>query len=158
MIQQESIVKVADNSGAKTALVIRVLGGTRRRYAGLVDVVIVAVKAPAMAAAATSVQAMLGADTAVMTAMNGVPWWFGHALPALAGAPLASIDPGGRILAAIPAHHAVGGVVHLSASSSEPGVVRHAFGNRVIIGEAAGAPSPRLARIAAALRAAEIDV
>ena len=44
MIQQESMVKVADNSGAQTALVIRVLGGTRRRYAGLGDVVIVAVK------------------------------------------------------------------------------------------------------------------
>ncbi|MFN2397396.1 MAG: 50S ribosomal protein L14 [Gemmatimonadaceae bacterium] len=44
MIQQESIVKVADNSGAKRALVIRVLGGTRRRYAGLGDTVIVAVK------------------------------------------------------------------------------------------------------------------
>ena len=44
MIQQESMVKVADNSGAKTALVIRVLGGTRRRYAGLGDIVIVAVK------------------------------------------------------------------------------------------------------------------
>ncbi|HJP85758.1 MAG TPA: 50S ribosomal protein L14 [Gemmatimonadaceae bacterium] len=44
MIQQESVVKVADNSGAKTALVIRVLGGTRRRYASLGDVVIVAVK------------------------------------------------------------------------------------------------------------------
>ncbi|MEA3246337.1 MAG: 50S ribosomal protein L14 [Gemmatimonadota bacterium] len=44
MIQQESMVRVADNSGAKRALVIRVLGGTRRRYAGLGDVVIVAVK------------------------------------------------------------------------------------------------------------------
>jgi large subunit ribosomal protein L14 len=44
MIQQESIVKVADNSGAKRALVIRVLGGTGRRYAGLGDTVIVAVK------------------------------------------------------------------------------------------------------------------
>jgi large subunit ribosomal protein L14 len=44
VIQQESVVKVADNSGAKTALVIRVLGGTRRRYATLGDVVIVAVK------------------------------------------------------------------------------------------------------------------
>ena len=44
MIQQESGVKVADNSGAKRALVIRVLGGTRRRYAGLGDRVIVAVK------------------------------------------------------------------------------------------------------------------
>jgi large subunit ribosomal protein L14 len=44
MIQQESMVKGADNSGAKTALVIRVLGGTRRRYAGLGDIVVVAVK------------------------------------------------------------------------------------------------------------------
>ena len=44
MIQQESVVKVADNSGAKRALVIRVLGGTRRRYAGLGDRVVVAVK------------------------------------------------------------------------------------------------------------------
>ena len=44
MIQQESMVKVADNSGAKTALVIRVLAGTRRRYAGLGDIVVVAVK------------------------------------------------------------------------------------------------------------------
>ena len=44
MIQQESMVKVADNSGAKRALVIRVLGGTRRRYAGLGDIVVIAVK------------------------------------------------------------------------------------------------------------------
>ena len=44
MVQQESILKIADNSGAKKALVIRVLGGSKRRYAGLGDVVIVAVK------------------------------------------------------------------------------------------------------------------
>ena len=44
MIQQESMVKVADNSGAKRALVIRVLGGSKRRYAGLGDVVVVTIK------------------------------------------------------------------------------------------------------------------
>ena len=44
MVQQETIVRIADNSGAKRALVIRVLGGSRRRYAGLGDVVIVAIK------------------------------------------------------------------------------------------------------------------
>ena len=44
MVQQESIVRIADNSGAKRALVIRVLGGSGRRYAGLGDVVIVAIK------------------------------------------------------------------------------------------------------------------
>jgi large subunit ribosomal protein L14 len=44
MVQQESIIRIADNSGAKRALVIKVLGGTRRRYAGLGDVVVVTVK------------------------------------------------------------------------------------------------------------------
>ena len=44
MIQQETILKIADNSGAKRALCIRVLGGTKRRYAGLGDVIVVAVK------------------------------------------------------------------------------------------------------------------
>ena len=44
MVQQETILRVADNSGARKALVIRVLGGSKRRYAGLGDVVIVAIK------------------------------------------------------------------------------------------------------------------
>lgn len=44
MVQQESIIRIADNSGAKRALVIKVLGGTRRRYAGVGDVVVVTVK------------------------------------------------------------------------------------------------------------------
>jgi large subunit ribosomal protein L14 len=44
MVQQETIIRIADNSGAKRALVIKVLGGTRRRYAGLGDIVVVTVK------------------------------------------------------------------------------------------------------------------
>lgn len=44
MVQQESMIRIADNSGAKKALVIKVVGGTRRRYAGLGDVVVVTVK------------------------------------------------------------------------------------------------------------------
>ena len=44
MVQQESQVKIADNSGARRALVIRVLGGSKRRYAGLGDVVVVTIK------------------------------------------------------------------------------------------------------------------
>ena len=55
MIQQESVVKVADNSGAKRALVIRVLGGTRRRYARLGDTVIVAVSEPLAEAPVASI-------------------------------------------------------------------------------------------------------
>jgi len=44
MVQQESILRIADNSGARRALVIRVLGGSKRRYAGLGDIVVVAIK------------------------------------------------------------------------------------------------------------------
>ena len=44
MIQQESILKIADNSGARSALVIRVLGGSKRRYGGLGDIVVVTIK------------------------------------------------------------------------------------------------------------------
>lgn len=44
MVQQESVLKIADNTGARKALVIRVLGGSRRRYAGLGDVVVVTIK------------------------------------------------------------------------------------------------------------------
>ena len=44
MVQQETIIRIADNSGAKRALVIKVLGGTRRRYARLGDIVVVTVK------------------------------------------------------------------------------------------------------------------
>lgn len=127
--------------------------------AGAQDVVIVAVKAPAMAGVAPIVQTLLHPDTAVITAMNGIPWWFAQHLPALgAGRPLESVDPGGRIIDAIPGTHVIGCVVHLAASVSEPGVVRHALGRHFIIGEASGESTPRLARIAEALRHAQLDV
>jgi 2-dehydropantoate 2-reductase len=125
---------------------------------GVQDVVIVAVKGPAMAAVAPLVASMLGPDTAIVSAMNGIGWWFGDGLPALSGAPLASVDPEGRILALLPATHVVGCVVHLAASMPEPGVVRHALGNRLIIGEASHVATARLERIARALRDAGIDV
>jgi 2-dehydropantoate 2-reductase len=126
---------------------------------GAQDVVIVAVKGPAMAAVAPMVRALLHQDTAVVAAMNGIAWWFAHHLPALRGAgPLEAVDPGGRIIAAIPAAHVIGCVVHMAASVSEPGVVRHAQGQHFIIGEASGEASARVVRIADAFRAAQFDV
>jgi len=76
VIQQESVVKVADNSGAKTALVIRVLGGTRRRYATLGDVVIVAVKnaLPNGTVKKSDVQRRRAARTAPTSASTRTQW------------------------------------------------------------------------------------
>ncbi|HMT58581.1 MAG TPA: 2-dehydropantoate 2-reductase, partial [Ottowia sp.] len=94
------------------------------------DLVIVAVKAPAMAEVARAIAPLLGPDTAVLTAMNGVPWWFlqGFGGP-LAGTRLESVDPGGAIAQAIDARRVIGGVVHASCSVDEPGVIRRHFGN-----------------------------
>ena len=102
------------------------------------DLVIVAVKAPAMADVAKGIAALLAPHTMVLTAMNGVPWWFfegfGHSLQ---GTRLSTIDPEGLIGHAIPAHHVVGCVVHASCSLDAPGVARHHFGNGLIVGEPA---------------------
>ena len=123
------------------------------------DLVVVAVKAPALAGVAAQIAPLIGPDTIVLTAMNGVPWWFleGGFGGALAGSRLAAVDPEGAIAAAIPAAHVVGGVVHASCSLDAPGVVRHHFGNRLIVGEPAGGASPRVIELAALLTRAGIE-
>jgi 2-dehydropantoate 2-reductase len=119
---------------------------------GVQDLVIVAVKAPAMTEVARRIGPLLGADTIALTAMNGVPWWFFQGFGgAYAGTALASVDPGGAIAAAIPARHVVGCVVHMSCAVLEPGFVRHGFGERLIVGEPAGGESARIRALAAAL-------
>jgi 2-dehydropantoate 2-reductase len=84
----------------------------------------------------------------VMTAMNGVPWWFFQGFGgSLQGTTLNTIDPEGRIAKAIPAHHVVGCVVHASCSLDAPGVVRHHFGQGLILGEPAAQNGEVSARV-----------
>ena len=128
---------------------------------GVQDLVVVALTGPALAAATASLPPLLGAETVVMPAMNGVPWWFLDAAPAdaaLGDRRLASIDPDGRIAAALPIERVLGCVVHLTCSSPEPGLIRHGFGDRLIVGEPGGSPperpSARVETVCAALAAA----
>ena len=119
---------------------------------GVQDLVVVAVKAPALAEVARRIAPLLGPQTMVLTAMNGVPWWFFQGFGgALAGTRLASVDPDGAICAAIPAASVVGCVVHASCAVGEPGRVRHHFGNRLILGEPSGERSARVQALAALL-------
>jgi 2-dehydropantoate 2-reductase len=81
------------------------------------ELVVVAVKAPAMAEVAKSIAPLIGPNTIVLTAMNGVPWWFFEGFGGrYAGTRLASIDPDGSIAQAVPASHIIGCVVHASCS------------------------------------------
>ena len=125
---------------------------------GTQDLVVVAVKAPAMADVAQGIAPLLGPNTMVLTAMNGVPWWFFQGFgDKLQGATLNTIDPDGHIAKAIPAHHVVGCVVHSSCSLDGPGVVRHHFGQGLILGEPAeqnGKVSTLVQQLVADLQAA----
>jgi 2-dehydropantoate 2-reductase len=126
---------------------------------GVQDLVVIAVKAPALPAVAAQIAPLLGPETIVLTAMNGVPWWFlqgGFGGP-LAGTQLEAVDPGGKIDAAIPAQHVIGCVVHASCSLDAPGVVRHHFGNGLIIGEPSGEATPRAQQLEALLKQAGFE-
>jgi len=126
---------------------------------GAQDAVILAVKAQSAPAAAASIGPLLRPDSVVLSTLNGVPWWFfeGFGGPC-EGRHLDSVDPGGTIASAIPVSQVIGGTVHLSASSSAPGVIHRHSGNGIIIGEPDGTDTPRLASLAAALRAAGLTV
>ena len=119
------------------------------------DLVVLAVKGPSLTRVAEKVPPLLGRNTIVLTAMNGVPWWFfqGAGGP-YGGTRLKSVDPDGRIEAAIPSSHIVGCVVHATCSVVEPGRVRHGFGNELIVGEAGGTTSARVIALAEQLRSA----
>jgi 2-dehydropantoate 2-reductase len=125
---------------------------------GVQDLVVLAVKAPALAEVARHIGPLLGPDTVVLTAMNGVPWWFFQGFGgALAGTRLMTVDPTGAIAAALPAAQVIGAVVHASCALDAPGVVRHHFGRGLILGEPSGAASPRLQALAALLSAAGFE-
>ena len=125
---------------------------------GVQDLVVVAVKAPALAEVARGIAPLLGPHTMVLTAMNGVPWWFFQGFGgAYAGTALKAVDASGAIAAAIPARHVVGGVVHASCALQAPGVVQHHFGNRLILGEPSGQQTERAKALAALLERAGFE-
>jgi len=123
------------------------------------DLVVVALKAPALPAVAPTLAPLIGDATVVVPAMNGVPWWFFHGLDeSLARRRWTSIDTDGGIARALPCERVVGCVVHLACSTPEPGVVRPHGGNRLIFGEPDGARSARVDRIAQWFARAGFDV
>ena len=121
------------------------------------DYVLVTVKAQSLTDVATTIAPLLGPDTSVVTAMNGVPWWFFHGMRKR-DAHLESLDPGGKLARAIPTERIVGCVIHLAASTPEPGLVSHNMGARLILGEPGGENTLRTRRIADALAAAGFEI
>ena len=120
--------------------------------AGQQDVVILTLKAHQITAMAPRLTPMLGPATTVVTAQNGVPWWYFHGYEGpLAGTRLASVDPGNVIWEAITPERVIGCVVYPATELIAPGVVRHLSGNRFSLGEPDGSRSDRVSELSRAM-------
>jgi 2-dehydropantoate 2-reductase len=124
---------------------------------GAQDYVFLAVKAPALPEVAPRLAPLLGPETAVVTAMNGIPWWFFHGFGAFHGTSFDSIDPGGVLAQALPPARVIGCVLHIACSVPEPGVIVHNSQNRFFLGELDGKTSARLARFVGAMKQAGME-
>ncbi len=140
---------------------------------GVQDYLLLTVKQTTLAETAPSVAPMIGSATTIVSLSNGVPWWFFYGLPGpYTGHRIDAVDPDGTIASALHQSQVIGGVVNASASIVEPGVIDHASGGLVSLGEivhgptAAQAPASgysssgsgpdRVARLASAVRDAGI--
>ncbi len=119
------------------------------------DYVVVTLKAHSVPAAVPAILPLIGEGTTVVSAVNGVPWWYfyKHGGP-LDGTRLPVVDPGEAQWNGIGPERVLGCVVYPAAEVVEPGVVRHIEGNRLLIGEPDGSRSPRAEALAGALQAA----
>lgn len=109
------------------------------------DYVIIALKAHSVPGVVDAMQPLLGPDTAVVTAQNGVPWWYFHRLAGPhEGKRVATVDPGGTIWDRIGPERAIGCVVYPATEIDEPGVIRHVEGDRFPVGEPSGEKSERV--------------
>jgi 2-dehydropantoate 2-reductase len=124
---------------------------------GVQDLVVIAVKAPALPAIAERIGPLVGPRTLILPAMNGVPWWFCHGIAGIGDEPLHSVDPGGKISRALPFDQVLGCVVHASAASPEPGLVEHRMGQGLIVGEPTGGRSDRAQAVVDLLAHAGFD-
>ncbi len=129
-------------------IVARVDATDRIAEAGRPDLVVLAVKAHQAAAIAPDVASILAPSTMVVTAQNGIPWWyfFKHGGPH-EGVRLKSVDPGGVIADHLPIDAIIAGIVYQAAEIESPGVIKHIEGNRFPLAEIDGLKSERVAAL-----------
>ncbi len=113
--------------------------------AGVQDFVVVTLKAHGLPAAAPAIAQMMGPDSALVTGINGVPYWYFYGLDGpYRDRRVESVDPGGKLWDLLPPSQAIGAVVYPAAEVTEPGVITHTYGDRFTLGEPDGSRSPRI--------------
>jgi 2-dehydropantoate 2-reductase len=121
------------------------------------DFIILTLKAHGLAGVIDQLTPLMGPDTAILFAQNGIPWWYFHGVEGpLAGTRLESVDPGGEIWNRIGPDRALGCVVWQAAEIEVPGVIAHHYGDRMPIGEPTGEKTERAMRLSRLLTSAGI--
>ena len=122
------------------------------------DFVIVALKAHSIPAVVPAMQPLLGNDTAVVTAVNGIPYWYfyGHGGP-LQDSVVESVDPGGAQWHKLGPERAIGCVVYPATEVVAPGTIKHIYGKKVPLGEPDGSRSPRIEKLSQLFAAAGLE-
>ncbi len=113
--------------------------------AGVQDYVIVTLKAHSLPGAAPQIARLMGPETALVTGINGVPYWYFYGVDGpYRDRRVESVDPGGTLWSLLPPAQAIGAVVYPAAEIVEPGVIQHGYGDRFSLGEPDGTRSPRI--------------
>jgi 2-dehydropantoate 2-reductase len=148
-IQDRGLTLIEENGVQETRRIVAVDRLIPDHY----DVIILGMKANQVAAVVPAVAETANADTMIVTAQNGIPWWYflRHGGP-YEGIQLKSVDPDGTISAGLSQHHIIGSVIYPAAEIVEPGVIRHVEGNRLSIGEIDGSDTPGIRSLADVLR------
>jgi 2-dehydropantoate 2-reductase len=119
------------------------------------DYVVITLKAHSLEGALPQLRPLIGPDTTIVAAINGVPWWYGYGLPEpFRDRRVEAVDPGGRLWQALPPAQALGCIVYPAAEIAQPGVVVHTYGDRFTLGEPDGSRSERAAVLSEMLIAA----
>ena len=119
---------------------------------------LVTLKAHSLPAAVDAMTALLGPDTAIVTGINGIPYWYFSGLGGvLDGAVLESVDPGGRQLRVLGAGRAIGCVLNPAAEVIAPGLIQHVHGRKFPIGEPDGQVTPRVKALHELMQAAGLE-
>jgi len=128
----------------------------RAEEAGPQDFVVVTLKGNSLPGTAAQIAKLIGPETAIVSAVNGVPWWYFHKHPGglHEGHRLETVDPGGVVSAALPPERAIGCIVYPAAEVPEPGVIEHTYGDRFTLGEPDGSRSARVGALSEVLIAA----
>jgi 2-dehydropantoate 2-reductase len=121
------------------------------------DYLILTLKAHSVEPALPQLAPLIGPHTTIVTAINGIPWWYSHGLAEpFGGRRIVSVDPTGTLTAALPPAQCLGAIVDPAATISAPGVIDHSYGDRFSLGEPDGTRSVRANTLSALLIAADL--